>query len=116
MLRKYVAIVLFAAFTLVACDNGYDERTGEAQTDTGTGADTSGMNDRDTEMGAPREREMDRRTSDIRTRPRTNPESDTGTDFGTNPGTGSVPEGTSPGTSDQDTGMDDTTGGATGNP
>lgn len=130
MLRKYILIVLFAAFSLVACDNGgYDTRTGDAQTDAGTDRDagtaetspepntgTAGTRpemESDPEMGAPREREMDTRTGDIRTRPNTGSEtdSDTGIDFGasTNPGTGSTPE-TSPredtgtGTSDDITG------------
>lgn len=111
MLRKHLAIVLFAAITLAACNSGeYDSRTGENQTDTGA-ADSNDMN---TEQGgASRERDMDTRTGDIGTRSRPGMESDTDV-YGTNPDTGSVPEETSPGTSDQGTGMDDTTGGATG--
>lgn len=116
MLRKHLAIVLFAAITLAACNSGdYDSRTGENQTDTGA----AGTNDMNTEQGTSRERDMDTRTGDIGTRSRPGTESDTDV-YGTSPGTGSVPEETSPGTSDQGTGMDDTTGatggGSTGTP
>lgn len=112
MLRKHLAIVLFAAATLVACGKGYDSRTGRNQTGT---AGTNDMNDQSDQMGAPRQRDMDTRTGDIGngTRSRPGGESDTGV-YGTNPGTGSVPEETSPGTNDQNT--DNTTGGGTGNP
>lgn len=122
MFRKYITIFLFAAFTLVACDNGgYDTRTGDAQTDPGV-AGTDTETERDAEMGAPRERDMDTRTGSIRTRPGT--ESDTGMGPGTttNPGTGAIPGGaTSPDTGvdspDTDTGVGDTTGGdTTGSP
>jgi hypothetical protein len=75
--------------------------------------------DSDTEMGAPRERDMDTRTGGIRTRPGGEVDPDTGIDYGagTNPGTGSIPE-SSP---QDDTGMgtEDTTGttdDAAGNP
>lgn len=114
MLWKYMAIILFSAFSLVACDNGgYDTRTGDVQTDTDPGAADTDI-ERDTEMGAPREREMDRRTSGIRTRPQSDVESDTGIDYGPNPGTGSIPEQTSPEVGSEP-GMDDT-GDTTGSP
>lgn len=120
LFRKYIAVFLLATFSLVACDNGgYDTRTGDAQTDADRGtAGTDTPMERDTDMGAPRERDMDTRTGSIRTRPGTDTgvESDTGMGPGTttNPGTGAIPGGeTSP-----DTGADtdNAAGGGTGNP
>lgn len=114
MLRKYIAVFLFAAFPLVACDyetNTGAEDIGAADTEenngvAGIGEDNElGAEPDEEELGAPRERDMDTRTGGLRTRPGTNIDPDTGTSPGTatNPGTGSIPEETFP-EADPDTG------------